>query len=465
MSNSIQIRFQNLHPYLKKIILLLIVVSFFLPNTLLLIYGLIALILIINVTWPKGHLPIILVCLIFQWIQSITKIFQATLQNKSVNEFAGSAFASKAIFLSITAVVIVSIGFHVMIRNTDRYRSIFDDQNVYQEKKLFKLFLFLFFFSQLLLAISSFLPASLGQIILSLSYAQWVGYGILFIGTLKQKGNIKFLVIAFIMEMAINLFGYFSSFREVILYTAILCLPFLKRLNFAFLLVYSITFYIIFQFFIGWTGIKNDFRSNLNSSADLTYTQRASSFYELYSNFDDFEEAQEDGLDRLAYTDMLMYSLETVPNSKAHENGKLWLGAIQHIIMPRFLFPNKKILNDSEKANLYTGKEWAGAEEGTSISIGYIAESYVDFGSVIMFLPLFFIGLGVGFIYKKINHLKTSSIITFSLLATALFFTKLSLLETSGDKLIGAITMNFLILYCFGFYSSKKILNYISSDK
>ena len=41
----------------------------------------------------------------------------------------------------------------------------------------------------------------------------------------------------------------------------------------------------------------------------------------------------------------------------------------------------------------------AGREDGTSIAFGYAAESYIDFGLPLMFLPVFGFGLFVGFCY------------------------------------------------------------------
>ncbi len=68
--------------------------------------------------------------------------------------------------------------------------------------------------------------------------------------------------------------------------------------------------------------------------------------------------------------------------------------------MPRFLFPDKPVLDDSERTRTYTGMNVAGMEQGTSIGIGYIGESYVDFGPVKMFAPIFLLGLLYGLIYR-----------------------------------------------------------------
>ena len=45
--------------------------------------------------------------------------------------------------------------------------------------------------------------------------------------------------------------------------------------------------------------------------------------------------------------------------------------------MPRLLFPNKPIYQATIKTNKFTGKSYAGMEEGASFSLGYFADSYV----------------------------------------------------------------------------------------
>ncbi len=444
---------------IRTFLILLAIISLFFYNSVLIIYSLLTLGLILYLTWPKGHFPVLTVCLLFQWLQAITKILQASYENQSVNQYAGSEFAEQAILLTLTGIITIAFGFYFVIkRKIHSYKNLNLDE--YNEKKIFKLFLVLFAIGNLITSIIVFIPA-LQQIILSISYLQWVGYALLFIVCLRKQRGYKYLVIAFGLELTINLFSYFSNFREVILFTVILYLPFIKKITPFKVFSYSLVLYFIYLFFIAWSGVKGEFRQVLSENQDISFTERANSFYNLYSEFDDYQKAEEQGLDRLAYVDMFMYCMETVPNTIQHENGSLWLGAIQHILMPRFLFPNKKAINDSEKANLYTGRNWAGPEQGTSISIGYIAESYVDFGVILMFAPLLAIGLVLGLIYSIILRLDAPNILPFAIASTIIFFTKFSLLEISGDKLLGAIVMNFVVIYSIAYFFRNKIHKYL----
>jgi hypothetical protein len=103
---------------------------------------------------------------------------------------------------------------------------------------------------------------------------------------------------------------------------------------------------------------------------------------------------------RVSYVEFLALSMKQVPTYLPHENGTLLISAIGHILKPRILFPDKKPIYDSELTSKYTGVQFSGAEQGASFSLGTVAESYVDFGKYYMFIPIFFFGLWIGWMYK-----------------------------------------------------------------
>lgn len=104
--------------------------------------------------------------------------------------------------------------------------------------------------------------------------------------------------------------------------------------------------------------------------------------------------------ERLSGTINFSYVLERVPEVVPHEGGALMLRALAHSFMPRFLFPEKPVLSsNSWLVRQYAGRAVAGDAEGTSIGLSYMAELYIDFGVVGMFMALFLWGLVVGLVY------------------------------------------------------------------
>jgi hypothetical protein len=74
--------------------------------------------------------------------------------------------------------------------------------------------------------------------------------------------------------------------------------------------------------------------------------------------------------------------MRNVPKHVPFQEGVQIGGTVLHVLQPRFIFPDKPpLMNDSEVLQKYTGLRWgASSGTGTSVSMGYLAELYVDFG-------------------------------------------------------------------------------------
>ena len=113
----------------------------------------------------------------------------------------------------------------------------------------------------------------------------------------------------------------------------------------------------------------------------VDYRDRVTELARLVAQLDGRAMAKgaENLMQRMAYVDFFAVVLDTVPAMLPHENGALWWDAISRPFMPRLFFPDKTAIDDSTRTDYYTGLRMA-SRQGTSISIGYMAESYIDFG-------------------------------------------------------------------------------------
>ena len=117
---------------------------------------------------------------------------------------------------------------------------------------------------------------------------------------------------------------------------------------------------------------------------------------------------------------------------------------MKRIFTPRLFFPDKARIDDSERTNYYTGSRVAGTEEGTSIGIGYMAESYIDFGPTYMFIPIMLLGVFYGLIYRYFIARKDFRIIGFAL-GTALLLTVHQDFGASNAKIVGGIVTGLIV--------------------
>jgi hypothetical protein len=105
--------------------------------------------------------------------------------------------------------------------------------------------------------------------------------------------------------------------------------------------------------------------------------------------------------------------------------------------MPRVFFPDKpEVGSDSELVRRYSGVWVAGAAQDTDIAFGYAAESYIDFGVPMMFLPVFVWGTFMGICYAGMFTYFRHRDIAVSV-TTVICWLTLYLFERSWTKTIG----------------------------
>jgi hypothetical protein len=165
---------------------------------------------------------------------------------------------------------------------------------------------------------------------------------------------------------------------------------------------------------------------------------------------------------RLEYVEYFARTMDNVPAQLPYENGKLWLGAIKHVLMPRVFFPNKEELHDSYRTQKYAGVAVAGPDEGTSIGIGYMAECYIDFGPYLMFVPVLLIGFGYGLIYRYFVYGCTSRALGFSL-AVGILYVAHQDFGMAEAKLLGGNLVAFIVLYVFAKFFGRRVMAWLSA--
>ncbi len=195
-----------------------------------------------------------------------------------------------------------------------------------------------------------------------------------------------------------------------------------------------------------WSVIKVDYRNYLlqqwRQKSGASVMDKLAVIQTLASSMDarKMEEGFKATVARISYIGLFGSVLSHVPAAEPHSNGELWLGAVTHVLTPRILFPDKKVLDDSARARRFTGMRLSGAEEGTSIGIGYMAESYADFGSLGMFFPIYLLGLFLGRIYRNFCLNKHSTLLG-AAIATAILFSVVQAFAMSNAKLVGALSV------------------------
>ncbi len=292
---------------------------------------------------------------------------------------------------------------------------------------------------------------SIRQFLLAIASLKWGVVFLLCYVVMHQRKGYALLFVCILVEFATGLLGVFADFKSVffVLVIAVTSSPLALRGR---RLVATLTcFVVLFVLGVVWTSVKTDYRAFLSEEASgpedvIPIERRFDKLADLIEGVT--WENLTDGLDglilRVSYVNFFALTVENVPSRVPYENGGLWKGSIIHILTPRVFFPDKPVLDDSERTRLYTGVNVAGMESSTSIGIGYVGESYVDFGPLWMFVPIFLLGVLYGVI-DRIWVTKTRFKLLGSSFAVAILVFNACAIETSNIKLLGGVVAVALI--------------------
>lgn len=289
---------------------------------------------------------------------------------------------------------------------------------------------------------------ALTQAILALTYARLAALFMMYYRLTLPRVRLGWFTVLLVSEVGIGLTGYFAGFREPLMLAAVALLAAFDRRKVWHWLVIGVFAVSMFLTGLMWMAIRTDYRQDFESQvfaesreARLERVIALTSRW-LRSDFDALGNDLDFFIDRLWAIYYPALAVNRVPVVVPHEDGAILGRALLHVVTPRLFFPDKAVLeSDSEMVMRYAGVWAAGEEKGTSIAFGYAAESYVDFGVPLMFLPIFVYGFLMGMAYhwwlRVIRHREIAIG-----LVTVMFWLALYLFERSWIKTLGlTVTM------------------------
>ena len=456
----------GLSPQVIGLFLALSLVGVLTVNPLLTVASIAIFPLLVALTWVPGEPPVLSFVLGFHWLQATTRVFHANLVGVDVQDLVlyprSGAFADVegATWLTLAGLVALAVGMRMAVRNLEppNEESLAREASTFSLSRVFWLYFAVTF---VVTAAAGSVGALSGfrQILLAAEQIKWGVYFLLGYLVFARRDGYLYLGIAFAIEF-ISGIGFFSGFKEVIFVTIITYFAARSRITMGTVVKGLVVVIALGTMGSAWTVVKPEYRKAISGRSGTQQVvvdqgDQVSILTDLLSDVD--REALGEGLEplaeRLSYVDFFGYALGYVPDVTPHEGGVLWWTAVKHVATPRILFPNKpSIVSDSDVTNRYTGLGVAGSDEGTSFSIGYIGESYIDFGPFWMFVPILLIGLGRGLMYRYFLARGSSQLAGYAF-AVALFMS-LYQLEKATGKLLGGFLMKFIVLaLLFRFFS------------
>ncbi|MEN3368671.1 MAG: hypothetical protein V7609_814 [Verrucomicrobiota bacterium] len=388
-----------------------------------------------------------------QWFQAAAAIFYTNFYGVSLTQAFGGAELNRATWLSLIGVLVLACGMRLALRGLGRssaeeLEKATGNVNV---ASAFAAHLFTFGLALVAVAIATRIPG-LSQGLRYIGTVKWVFLFVFASAVLEQRRGYFFLSISVALELGTGFIGFYASFKEVffvLLMAALTSSLSLRGRRLALSITVAVLLVVLGSL---WTTIKTDYREFLTQglrSQDvlMPVEERVGKLQDLVSDFGwrQLAEGFEAMILRLAYVQYFALTMVNVPSTVPYENGALWGGAVKHIVTPRLFFPNKGVIDDSERTAFYTGLEVAGSERGTSIGIGYVGESYIDFGPIFMFVPIGVLGFLYGLVYRAFV-IKARWKLVGAAIATSIIIFGAYTIETSNIKIVGGSTTAVLLM-------------------
>ncbi|MBC7657559.1 MAG: hypothetical protein H7147_10375 [Frankiaceae bacterium] len=424
-------------------------------NPLLTLGAIVLLALIGMLLWRPGEPPALLFAMGYHWMQASVLVLYANWKGLDMDALGYGAQVQAATWLTFGAILCVALGMRLGARQTYgavAQPSVLAIASQLSVRRLFAACLAAIVLSTVANRLAYVVPG-LVQPILALTLLRWVVVYVFTYAVLSQQRGFRLLAVVFTIEIGIGFLGFFSDFKTVpiVMLLAALAAPAsLKGIRRRTVVLLSL---VILSLAVLWTGIKTDYRQFLNQGSGqqvvlVPVSERIGKLAELAGNMTParYGDAVVALVERVSYVYYFGQVMQTVPRDIDYEGGRLWREAVMRTLVPRLLDPDKLIIDDSERTSYYTGNRVAGAEQGASISLGYVAESYIDFGPVLMMAPLFAWGLFVGVLYRLLIRATRFPLLGYGC-ATVLVALGAAVLEQSNLKMVSAFVLGFLVLF------------------
>ena len=407
--------------------------------------------------WRPGEPPILLFVFGYQWLQASISAFHSNWLDIDVGDYSLYGGKNKlAIFLTLLGLLALAAGMRLgagpsIARYGESARRTALSQPV---ERWFKLYIQSSAVAFAALFAAALAPG-LSQPLLALASLKWAFFFMFAYASFVRgaAGNI-FFVGAFLFELIVSIGGYFSDFKTVMYFTLFAMLMAGVRMRARLFVGVVLLTGLIVASGVVWTAVKEQYRDFASGGTEAQVVvvdvgARLSMLALLVGNLDAnaIDAAVDNMIRRISYVELFGVVLVRVPEFVPHENGAVLLDAVSRPFMPRILFSDKSEIDDTLRTNFYTGGI-SGTYRGTSISLGYMTDTYIDFGAYFMVPMIALIGYIYGRIYRALLEWKKShGLLGFAVASSIMAQT--ALLEVSLPKLVGGVTASILIAAIF----------------
>lgn len=400
-------------------------------------YAIATLITACGLVWRAGDPPILPFIIAFQWV-SITAGYWYERWYGSFPGYYRPGDVEYTMFLSLSGLLLLAVGIRIasqLILSRSAAASRADEAALAAPQLVRPLFFIVMasYSVEYAYTVSAREFGSLASFVQRLLEFRQVLLVTLWLEILRSRKNYSWLAISFVWATLPRLGGYYSDFKSPVLLLLIALgagwrpweQGWWKRTVVAGLKAAPVLAALLVLLLVWQGGLKKNTRlAHDDGTIGGDATERISFFVENFRSelpllFEAPEPYVEALVERMSYITFFSRVLEHVPAREPHAEGELLSMAMQNAFVPRFLVPEKPELpSDSYYTRRFAGVQVA--ETGTSVSIGYMAEFYADWGLGGMFVSILAFGLWIGVIAALVRLLTPAPVLRFAALTVVL---------------------------------------------
>jgi hypothetical protein len=294
----------------------------------------------------------------------------------------------------------------------------------------------------------------LAQPIEALLRLKIVALFMLFTYVLSTGRGTKMMVGVVLFEVLSGFTGFFSDFRSVFICLAIAAVAARIKWSGTVAVGASVSAIALVSLALFWTAVKSDFRTFAAGSSEsqqivVPLSERMGYLGDrvVTPGAINLSETSYLLLSRLAYVDIFGSVIDVQEASPEPIPMRQWMEAVDHVITPRFLFPSKAALSDSDVfmrlARRFSTEE---IRTGTSISVGYMGENFADLGFPGMLFGIAVLGLAIGGSIRVLMSFNVPLVVRDGIVMAFAFSISRDGVEVSLPKILGSMVM-FLIIF------------------
>ncbi len=402
--------------------------------------------------------------LVWQWVEVFAQVILSSSNGETLDGGIYGPNVARAYWYMMASLIALAGGFRLALGNT-RSPGVWARvaHRNWRPSDLFILYLLGTFIAFCYGPATNMIP-SLDQQLEAVSRLKIVAIFVLFGNILSTGKGTKFLVFVILFELVSGFGGLFSDFKSVFIILTVAAVASKIRWTSGLGVALVIWISALMGLTLFWTAVKGEYRQfatgsdesqQISASAADRYGYLGNKAASLDSI--DWNGATFAMLTRLAYVEIFgsVIGVDEVTPGGVNSYPRQWQEAIEHITKPRFLFPDKAQLSDTEVfARLALGNADEIMRGGTSISVGYMAENYADLGFPGMLVGIFVLAVMIGSMARYFMMCPLPWMVREAIVMAFIYTCGNTGLEVSLPKLIGAAVMFFIVyimMIKFGF--------------